>query len=127
MKRPTGQWVLKAEEDWIGACELAARTPPLYDLVCFHCQQSAEKYLKALLQELGAAIPNTHDLQDLLDLLLPHDKTLAPLRPGLASLTRNAVEYRYPGVRATKKRMEAALRRAERIRGEMRTRIGLPP
>jgi HEPN domain-containing protein len=126
MKRQTAKWVRKAEEDWEGARDLAARKPPLRDLACFHCQQAAEKYLKALLQEIGAAIPKTHDLRKLLNLLLPHDPTLAPLRRGLLPLSRCAVEYRYPGVRATRRRMEAALRRADGVRGEMRARLGLP-
>jgi predicted nucleotidyltransferase len=43
------------------------------DLTCFHCQQAAEKYFKALRQENGAAVPRTHDPEELLDLLLPHD------------------------------------------------------
>src|SRR5437879_4306253 len=80
---------------------LAAAEEPLRDLVCFHCQQSAEKYLKALLQDLGAVVPKTHDLEDLLDLLLPHDATLAPLRRALHSLTRYAVDFRYPNYRTT--------------------------
>ena len=126
MKRQTAQWVRKAEEDWDGACDLAARKPPLPDLTCFHCQQAAEKYLKALLQESGAHVPKTHDLGDLLNLLLAHDGTLAPLLRGLRSLSRYAVEYRYPGLRATKRQMETALRRAERVRREIRQRLGLP-
>ena len=48
MKRKTMTWVRKAEDDWDAACELATRSPPLRDAVCFHCQQSAEKYMKAL-------------------------------------------------------------------------------
>ena len=80
MKRQTAQWVRKAEEDWEGARDLAGRRPPLRDLTCFHCQQAAEKYLKALLQNVGAVVPKTHNLRDLLLLLLPHDTTLAPLR-----------------------------------------------
>src|SRR5262249_26333235 len=127
MKRQTSQWVRKAEEDWAGANELATRKPPLRDLACFHCQQAAEKYLKALLQEGGAAVPRTHDLEELLDLLLPHDPTLAPLRRGLISLTQYAVDYRYPGPRATRRQMEAALRQAGRVRREIRVRLGLPP
>jgi HEPN domain-containing protein len=125
MKRKTATWVRKAEDDWDAANELAARSPPLRDAACFHCQQSAEKYLKALLQEHVVMFPKTHDLEDLLDLLLPVDGTLAPLRRGLNSLTKFAVEYRYPGVRATKRRMEVALRRAERIREEVRKKLGL--
>src|SRR5262249_6360499 len=97
MKRKTAQWVRKAEEDWAGARALAARKPPLPDLVCFHCQQAAEKYLKALLQENGAAVPKTHDLRDLQNLVLPHDATLAILRRPLLSLNRYSVDYRYPG------------------------------
>lgn len=104
---------------------LSERSPPLRDAACFHCQQSVEKYLKALLQENGAAVPKTHDLEDLLDLLLPFDSTLAPLRRGLMSLTKFAVEYRYPGERATTQRMKAAMRRAERVRRELRKRLGL--
>ena len=66
MKRETARWVRKAEEDWRGVRDLTSAQPPLRDLVCFHCQQSAEKYLKSLLQELGAPVPRTHDLVALL-------------------------------------------------------------
>jgi HEPN domain-containing protein len=72
-------------------------------------------------------VPRTHELNDILDLLLPHDATLASLRQGLRSLTRYAVSFRYPGVRATTRRMQAALRQAERVRRELRVRLGLPP
>ena|SRR5437879_2624797 len=127
MKRKTAQWVLKAEEDIESARTLAALAKPMRDAACFHCQQAAEKYLKALLQEKGLAVPRTHELEDLLDLLLPHDATLAPLRRSLRSLTPYAVNFRYPGVRATTRRMQAALRLAERVRRELRARLGLPP
>jgi HEPN domain-containing protein len=127
MTPETTQWVRFAEEDLEGARNLATRHPPLRNLVCFHCQQSAEKYLKALLQELGLPVPRTHDLEDLLDLLLPHDGTLAPLRRALRSLTRYAVAFRYPGVRATTRRMQAALRHAERVGRQLCGRLGLPP
>jgi predicted nucleotidyltransferase len=36
-----------------------------------------------------------------------------------------AKEYRYPGVRATARRMQVALRRVEAVRGEVRERLGL--
>ena len=81
----------------------------------------------AYLQELGAAVPRTHDLKDLIDLLLPHDATLAPLRRSVTSLTKYAVEYRYPAMRATTRQMKSALRVAERVRTELRARLGLPP
>ncbi|MBI1831868.1 MAG: HEPN domain-containing protein [Planctomycetes bacterium] len=125
MKSETAKCVRKAEEDWEGAHKLADQKPPLRDLVCFHCQQAAEKFLKALLQEGGGVVPRTHDLEDLLDLLLPGDATLSSLRRMLSSLARYAVDYRYPDWRASKREMEAGLRHADRIRREARDRLGL--
>ena len=65
--------------------------------------------------------------EKILDLLLPHDATLAPLRRGLKSLRRYAVDYRYPGKRASTRQMRSALRIAERVRAELRIRLGLEP
>ena len=93
--------------------------------VCFHCQQSAEKYLKALLEELGLAIPKTHDLEDLLDLLLPHHASLSRCRRGLRLLTGFAVDPRYPLWHATKRQAASALRWAGRVRDACRTLLGL--
>ena len=76
MKRITARWVRKAEADAAGAQSLADIKPVLNDLVCFHCQQAAEKYLKALMLELGLPPPRTHSLQQLLNLLLPHAANL---------------------------------------------------
>jgi HEPN domain-containing protein len=127
MKRHTAKGVSTAEEDMDAARILAARKPPPRNAVCFHCQHAAEKYLQACLQELGAAVPRIHNLKQLLHLLLPRDATLAPLRRSVGSLTKFAVEYRYPGMRATTRQMQSALRIAERVRGEVRARLGLPP
>src|ERR1700682_5121453 len=102
MKRMTAPWVRKAEADVRGAKRLASARPSLNDLVCFHCQQAAEKYLKAILQEFGLRVPKIHDLEELLESLLPLDPTLAPLRRGLVSLSRYAVDFRYPGVTTTR-------------------------
>lgn len=49
MKPQTAEWVEKAEGDWNAARQLnRVRKDPNYDSVCFHCQQSVEKYLKVL-------------------------------------------------------------------------------
>src|SRR5438105_241340 len=102
MKRMTAEWVRKAEADIGMAKLLAVSKTPFHDGVCFHSQQGAEKYLKALLQELSVAVPRTHELKDLLALLLPYYASLRATRRGLDFLTRFAVEPRYPGFRATK-------------------------
>ena len=77
MKRQTAQWVRKAEQDWEVAHKLAGESPPPQDVVCFHCQQAAEKYLKALLQESGRMVPKTHNLVDVLKPLCRLDRDVS--------------------------------------------------
>jgi HEPN domain-containing protein len=100
--------------------------PPFHDSVCFHCQQAAEKYLKALLQERGMTVLRTHNLADLHRLLLARDPSLRAVRHGLKTLTRYAVDYRYPGFNANARKAQAAFRWATQIRREVRLRLGLP-
>ena len=77
MHELTAEWVAKAEGDFATAGrEVRARKRPNYDSACFHSQQMAEKYLKALLQEKGIAFPKTHNLIALLELCLPIEPTL---------------------------------------------------
>jgi HEPN domain-containing protein len=127
MKRLTARWVRKAEADIVGARILDRSKPLLNDLICFHCQQSAEKYLKALLQEWVLVPPRAHELVVLLNLLLPRDATLRTLRRCLNSLNRYAVQVRYPEKNAPRRESRNALLHAERTRMEIRTRLGLPP
>jgi hypothetical protein len=93
----------------------------------FFSQQSAEKYLKALLEELGRHIPRTHILGDLLALLLPHYSSLGSFKRGLKFLTRFAVDIRYPGGWASKRQAVAAKRWAGKVRDACRSILGLPP
>jgi HEPN domain-containing protein len=71
MKLLTKESVEKAEGDFATATrEIRVRKTPNHDAVCFHSQQCAEKYLKALLQEAEVPFGKTHHLVSLLDLLL---------------------------------------------------------
>jgi HEPN domain-containing protein len=125
MKKLTAAWIRKAESDFRVAKNLRGIRPPAHDEVCFHCQQAAEKFLNSLLQEWGLPVPKIHELDDLLSMLLPCDATLQVVHRGLRGLSRYAVDYRYPGFHANARKAHAALRRAERIRLEVRTRLGL--
>jgi HEPN domain-containing protein len=125
MKKLTREWVQKAEADRIIARLAAASARPPKDAICFHCQQVAEKYLKALLQELGLPIERTHDLLDLLSDLSPHFPGLPSLRRGLDFLTRFAVDVRYPGFHARKRQADSSLRWAERVRDACRLLLGI--
>jgi HEPN domain-containing protein len=83
MNKLTAEWVEKAEGDYATTRrELRARLQPNYDAACFHAQQTAEKYLKAFLQEQGVAFPKTHNLIELLELCIPLDATFDTIRSG---------------------------------------------
>jgi HEPN domain-containing protein len=121
MKKLTAQWVRKAESDYAVAKKIAGGREPHHDEVCFHAQQCAEKYLKALLEELGKPVPRTHILEDVVALLLPHHPSLRTHRKGARFLSRFAVATRYPGKNATKREATSSLRWAGKFRTAART------
>lgn len=117
MKFITREWIKKAEEDFVAAERLARiRKARVWNVVCFHCQQCVEKYLKAYLQEKGRDIPKTHNLSLLLDLLLPQEPLWEALRHSLNLLNGFAVEFRYPGESATLKDARSALALCKKLR-----------
>jgi HEPN domain-containing protein len=125
MKSLTKEWVGKAEADYAVVQKLRKARPPFHDIVCFHCQQAAEKYLKAYLQEQGLPVPRIHDLVDLLLLLVPSDSKLKVLRRAARSLSQFAVDIRYPGIRASARKAQAAERQCTTVRAEIRKRLGI--
>jgi HEPN domain-containing protein len=127
MKPQTAEWVQKAEGDWNAARQLnRVRIDPNYDSVCFHCQQSVEKYLKARLEEAGVNVPKTHDLIKLLGLAIKVEPQWVALHPLIATLNPYAVGYRYPGLSATKADAKTALKDCKEVRRVIRTAFGLP-
>jgi HEPN domain-containing protein len=126
MKPITREWVEKAEADFATAQrEIRVRKHPNYDGVCFHCQQCAEKYLKARLQEDRVVFAKTHNLLVLLDLLLPSYQTWNVLRPDLLILNNFAVAYRYPGESTDLQTTRDAFERCKRIRAVVRKSLDL--
>lgn len=125
MKAITREWIDKAEADFATAQpESVVRPDPNFDAVCFHSQQSAEKFLKARLQEANIAFKKTHDLVFLLNLVSPVEPGWTTLRSDLASLTNYAVEYRYPGPSADELEAREALEACRKVRS-VRAALGL--
>ena len=90
------QWVAKACNDLLDADNnLAAEMVPT-DTVCFHCQQAAEKLLKAVLAALGTPPPRTHVLTILGEQIAAVHPSVEDVGDALVILTPYAVAARYP-------------------------------
>ena len=126
MKPSTLEWIKKAESDYQLALALSRRRKmTFHDQGCFHCQQCAEKYLKARLEEAGIRFQKTHDLDKLLTALLPVEPLWSSLLPALLRLNDYAVEFRYPGSEANAQDMKDAIKDAKAVRNEARVTFGL--
>ena len=122
----TLEWIDKAEGDFATARrELRVRVSTNYDAVCFHSQQSAEKYMKALLQDAVIPFGRTHNLVGLLEWLVPRLPAWDDLRDQLQTLSTYAVIVRYPGDRADKAMAREAFRLCGLIRARARNDLGL--
>ena len=89
-------WLTKARRDLDSAKRLLQGDPPFRDTAAYHCQQAAEKALKAFLIGTGTSVPRTHDLVALVDIATRLDGGLAELSEAAAILTPYATLYRYP-------------------------------
>ncbi|HNW15797.1 MAG TPA: HEPN domain-containing protein [bacterium] len=96
MNEYVSEWIKKADTDLDVATFLFKNGMNL-EIVAFHCQQAAEKYLKAFLVSRNIKIAKTHDLDALLLICASEDKAFNEFdRITLSAMTDFAVEYRYP-------------------------------
>jgi len=118
-------WIAKAEEDYKLAISALRRKQPLMYGVCFHAQQCAEKYLKAMLVARAKPFPKIHDLSKLSDLceeagiLVPVSKDL------LETLSDFAVAARYPSGVPSIEDAREALETARAVRKFARKFLGV--
>ncbi len=78
LRRLIAGWIGKADLDFATVVRLEPEGK-FRDIVAFHAQQAAEKYLKALLTRHQIEFPKTHLMQQLLVLLSPAEPQLAEL------------------------------------------------
>ncbi|MGD1071108.1 MAG: HEPN domain-containing protein [Bryobacteraceae bacterium] len=119
----TRGWVRRAEDDLRAAAALIAAELPAEAL--YHCQQSAEKYIKAFLTRHQKPFRKTHDLRELAVGCADIDPDLAlALRPAL-DLTQYAWRFRYPGTPFEPDEPEVALglQLAQTVREEILKRL----
>ncbi len=92
-------WLFKARRDLASAHRLADKSAPLLDTAVYHCQQAAEKAVKAVLVFHDIRVPKTHDLEDLILEAAAFTSDYAALTGTAQRLTQYATLFRYPGAR----------------------------
>ena len=94
------------------------------EIICFHCQQAAEKALKAFVTYHGTNVPKTHDLTNLNELCAVHEKDIESLVEQCIALNDYAVEIRYPDEsRIEEGDAQQALKDADIVFNDIRERL----
>lgn len=94
-------WMLKAWRDLETARRAVGGNPPFYDVGVYHCQQAAEKALKAFLVYHERAFENTHDVGWLVELAAEVDADFLSLADAADAVTPYATRFRYPNAAFT--------------------------
>ena len=111
------EWQRLAEQDLNSAGYLLNMRPVPLEIVCYLCQQSAEKYLKGYLVLYGINPPKIHDLNELRKLCSELSDTFKDIADQCSDLTAYGVQPRYPmELMLEEQDMRQALNSAKAIR-----------
>ena len=89
-------WLAKSWRDLETVRRAVTGSPPLYDMAVYHCQQCAEKAVKAFLVFNGHAYEKTHDIEVLVDRAKAIEAAFDQLADAADALTPYATRFRYP-------------------------------
>ncbi len=111
------EWFKVAETDLASATFLQGMRPIPVEVICYHCQQAAEKYLKGFLASKGEAIEKVHDLVRLNKICRKYEKDFTTIEGDCLMLTDYAVNVRYPfPMDINEADMHLAIKSARRIK-----------
>jgi HEPN domain-containing protein len=88
------EWLDHSKKDLESAEFLTNMLPEPLEIICFHCQQSVEKALKAYISFLNLRPPRTHDLDELIEKC--NNDEITTLRDATIPLNDYSVMIRYP-------------------------------
>jgi len=118
------EWVRFAQNDYECAVALKERFRPPIENVCYLCQQSAEKILKAYTIAKANKRLKIHDLEDLLDECKKHSSDFDALENSCSTLTPYLALGRYPStIEITDYDMRQALKHALEILTFTKTKL----
>ena len=89
-------WMMKEWRDLETARRVAENESPFYDVAAYHCQQAAEKAVKAFLAHHGKPFERTHDIEVLTDVAAEVNADFSQLAEAADALTPYATRFRYP-------------------------------
>jgi len=90
-------WLIKSRHDLGSAERLMEGDTPYLDTAVYHCQQAAEKAVKAYLRYHAIPFEKTHNLVSLVSLCFSLEPGFEQWKDTAAVLTPYATEFRYPG------------------------------
>ena len=93
------KWIQFAEQDYdlvTAIMETHSPYPIPVNIVCYHCQQSVEKILKAYLLAQGNTLEKTHDLKALLEQCCRYSSDFDSFKTACIKLTSYISSSRYP-------------------------------
>ena len=122
----TLEWIQTAEGDYASAHHIHQGQKSMYDIICFLSQQCIEKYLKAWLQENDVPFTKTHDLERLLDLIVPSIPDWHVWQADFSAFSEDAIDFLYPGKYATAKDASQAIHTCTEVRQAIRSELKLP-
>jgi HEPN domain-containing protein len=111
------EWIQIADDDFYSAKILNESVRKPYEIICYHCAQATEKYLKAYLAYNDRIPPKTHNLLLLHELCIEITNSFENIRTECSLMNRFANEIRYPHrIEIKKEDVQYALNAVERIR-----------
>jgi len=112
------EWFRFADIDLSSAEYLLGKRPQPLEIICYLCQQSAEKCLKGYLIYKGVIEPpKIHNLDILREMCLKYDERFREIEKACNVLSQYGVQPRYPHQIAIFERdMEKALEYARQVR-----------
>ena len=112
----SSEWFDFARMDLQSAKYLLNMHPVPIEIICYHCEQAAEKMLKGALIAKDIDPPKTHDLVLLCKLCGETDSEYLSLLDSCVELTPYGVQARYPAqLELDESDMQSALRESQKI------------
>ena len=95
-KSEVDEWIKYGNMDLESAKYLLNMKPLPFEIICYHCQQAVEKYIKAYIVSCDEELNKIHDLIELNKICKKHDEDFEQMDIMCSELNNYSVIIRYP-------------------------------